>query len=115
MTRAIFVLAFLGAVLVLVVTQLFMPNTSTGLAVVFVAFGIAMYPLARVLWFASMPAWRYWLGLTVGTVVGWIVDTWRRESISDATNQLLAMIVVAGITLAFIAGIGLSYRKRHQP
>ncbi|HXG87830.1 MAG TPA: hypothetical protein VNJ02_05775 [Vicinamibacterales bacterium] len=112
MNRALLVLAFLGAVLVNFAMSLFVPETPTGQTVVFLAFGAAMYPLARVLWFASSPAWRYWVGLGLASMVGWTLDTWRRTALSESSNRIAGVSVVGLLTAALIVGVWRTRRRK---
>lgn len=115
MNRALLVLAVLGAVLVAFTTRVFVPDRPSGQTLVFVAFGAALYPVARVLWFASAPWWRYWAGLAVGAVVGWSLDTWRRASLSTLSSELLGMMIVGLLTAALVISQWRSQRKRRRP
>jgi hypothetical protein len=63
MNRMLLVLAWLGTVLVVFVTQMFLPDTREGRTLAFIVCFVALFPLARTLWFVNMPVWRYWAGL----------------------------------------------------
>jgi hypothetical protein len=96
MRYALLTLAFLGAVLIALAVQFFMPATPTGRTIAFVAWWIALYPVARESWFANVPAWRFWAGLGVAAVAGWTLDTWRTTSEFTAqTNTILGVIALA--------------------
>lgn len=96
MRQAILVLAFLGAVLVGFVVQLFVPETPMGRALSFAAFSAALFPVARTTWFRSGAPWRYWAGLAAGTSVGFALDVWRIESgLSAEANRAIGLVVVA--------------------
>ena len=104
------VLAVLGAVLVAFATGMFMPNTPSARTIQFVVFWIALYPVARLLWFASVPVWRYWAGLAVGTLVGWGLDTWR-QGMSSGSNWQIGVLIFGLATVALISGIWFPRRK----
>jgi hypothetical protein len=59
MGRARLALAFLGAVLVAVVAELLLPDTPVGRAVVFLAYGAALYPVFEALWLSEGRRWKY--------------------------------------------------------
>lgn len=103
MSKALIALAFSGAVLIGLVTQIFLPNTPGGRTVSFVAFMTAFFPVARSLWFARVPAWRYWVGLAAGALVGWGLDVWR-TSLTEDTNRLVGLTVVALATGCLLYG-----------
>jgi hypothetical protein len=86
--KAMTFLAFLGAVLVYTVAQLLLPDTTAGRIAAFLIYGAALYPVARVLWFGSLPAWRYPAGLAVGAAILWCLEVWRR-GISPEANIAL--------------------------
>ena len=109
MNRALRLLAVLGVVLVAFATRLFVPDTPTGLTIVFVAFWIAMYPVAGTLGFAPTPRWRYWAGGVLGGAVGWSLDTWRR-SIPQASSEMIGAVVFGSVTVAVLAR--LLWRRR---
>jgi hypothetical protein len=98
------ILAWLGVVLVGFVAQMFVPDTPLGRVLVFAAFFSALYPLARLLWFAKMPAWRYWVGLAVGAVVVWILEV-SRMSWAPQTNSRVGLLVVAALTVPLLYDI----------
>lgn len=105
MDKGLIGLALLGAVLVGFVTQMFVPDTPGGRTLVFVAFSAAFYPVARELWLAQVPAWRYWLGVGLGTLVGWSIDVWRTSGgLSDDANQWAGLIVAALATAGVLYG-----------
>ena len=66
-----------------------------GRAIVFVVFMVALFPVARTLWFSEVPAWRYWLGLAIGAIIGWSLDVWRTKSISPESNHAIGLCVFA--------------------
>ncbi len=101
MQVAVRVLAFLGAVLIAFTVQLFAPDTATGRAMGFVAFGIAMYPVVRVWLLPALPNWRYWTGLLVGTTIGWSLDLWA-ERLSATTNRTIALVVFLLATVCLL-------------
>lgn len=104
MSKALIALAFLGAVLIGFVAQLFLPNTPAGRALSFVAFMTAFFPVARTLWFAHVPAWRYWVALPFGVLVGWGLDVWRTSHLTEGTNRLVGLTVVALATGCLLFG-----------
>lgn len=84
---------------------MFVPDTPGGRTLVFVAFSTAFYPVARVLWFSQVPAWRYWLGLGLGALLGWSLDLWRTSGgLSEDTNHLAGLIVAVLATAALLYG-----------
>lgn len=110
--RLVLALAFLGAVFVGFTARLFVSDTPLGQTFVFIAFGVALYPVARTVWFASVPQWRYWAGLAFGSVIAWSIDTWRRASLSSTTSDLVGIGVVALLTMALVASQWWVHRKR---
>jgi hypothetical protein len=101
MNRSLLILAWLGAVLVGLAAQIFLPATPIGRTLTFVAFAAAFYPLARVLWLSRTPAWRYWAGVVAGAIVAWAIDTWRAGVPSD-TSYGIGIVVIALITIGFL-------------
>lgn len=105
MDKGIVALAFLGAILVGFVTQMFAPDTPGGRTLMFVAFSAAFYPVARALWLAEVPAWRYWLGVGLGALVGWSLDVWRAGGgLSYGANQWIGVMVAALATAGLLYG-----------
>lgn len=105
MDKGLIALAFLGAVLIGFVTQMFVPDAPIGRTLVFLAFSAAFYPVARSLWLAEVPAWRYWAGVGLGALVGWGLDAWRTGgALSQGANQWIGAIVAALATAAVLYG-----------
>jgi hypothetical protein len=109
-TAPLIALAWLGAVLVGFVVGMFMPSTPLGRAIQFVAFWIALYPVARLLWLGTTTAWRWWAGLALGALVGWSLDTWRLGLSAD-TNSRIGILVFGLATMAPIIWLWTARRK----
>lgn len=92
-------LAFLGAVLAGYTALEFLPDTPIGQTAVFVAFYVALYPLARKLLFAGGNSRHYWIGLAIGAPIGWALDSWRR-TLPGATVRVVSLTVVGLMTAA---------------
>jgi hypothetical protein len=113
MDRMLLFMAWLGAILVGFVAQMFLPNTPAGRTVAFAAFSVALYPVARVTFFARLPRWRYWMALAVAVTIGWSLDTWRTESrLSPEWNERIAFAVVGAITAGFAYDLWRRGRRR---
>lgn len=117
MQQLTLVMAFLGAVLVGFVVQLFSPGTPIGRALSFAGFACALYPVARLTWFRSGNPWRYFAGVAVGTGAGLALDLWRMDAgLSTDTDRAIGVTVVALATgCLLIATWKASYaRGRHS-
>lgn len=113
MDKGVIALAFLGAVLVGLVTQMFVPDAPGGRTLVFVAFSAAFYPVARALWLAELPAWRYWAGVGLGALVGWSLDAWRTGGgLSQGANQWIGVIVAALATAGVLYAAAKAAHRR---
>ena len=113
MGKMIGALAFLGAVLVAAVAQMLAPETPVGRTIVFAAFWIALYPLARLVWFSGVPAWRYWAALGIGAAVGLSLDAWRTGgALDDGANRVAGYVTFALATVALLWAAWRSVRDR---
>ncbi len=93
--------------------MMLLPNDPTGRTLGFLAFGVALFPVARHLWFADVPPWRYWAGLAVGCAIAWGLDAWRTAAgWSDRANLTAGLAIVGVLTLAFFVSLLRNARRQ---
>jgi hypothetical protein len=110
MNRMLLVLAWLGFVLVVLVTQMFLPDSREGRTLAFIVCFLALFPLARTLWFVNVPVWRYWAGLAVGTVVFWLLETYRVGLAPEASYRI-AVVFFTIVSVGFVYDL---WRRRRS-